>query len=283
MSRKHFSIGVDFEEFCLALHGHHPSYLVSSIVDDFTDETFFLLELLSSLGITATFFVSSHTASFFKDLILLISSMGHEIASHGHKHIPRQLMDDKSFLYDCQYSRAFLEDLVSIPVAGYRSPLLSISRSDYVSSLHILKSAGYRYDSSIIYSKYKELKERLVSSALSCFSVVPLADINIMGRCINVAGGSIWRLAPPRLISALLLSRFTSDDSSFYVHPYEFSSCISYRRISPHAKRRVLRDLFAFLRWNINNGNTTNILRIVCSRSTVESCSRFCPPFFIAE
>ncbi len=280
MSNKRFSLGIDFEEFCLALHGSHPPALTNVIVDDFTNETFSLLQLLTSLKIYATFFISSHTASSFPELVKLISSMGHEIASHGHKHISRQLMDDESFLYDSEYSRGILEELVNKPVAGYRSPLLSISRTEYISSVKILKSAGYRYDSSIISSKCNEIKYKVSEDLLPDFSIVPLTDINLFGLHFNLAGGSIWRLLPPRIVSTLLLSHLASDNSSLYIHPYEFSKFIRLRRISTEQKKQPLRDMITLIRWNINNKNTSNILRLISRHSEIKPCSFFCrlPP-----
>jgi hypothetical protein len=273
MKKKQFSLGIDYEEFCLALHGSYPNEIHNTIIDDFYGETFELLQLLSSLEVKATFFVSSRTAEVYPEMVSLVASMGHEIASHGHRHIARQCMNDDEFLYDCQYSKGVLENMINKKVKGYRSPLLSISRSGYISALKILKKADYEYDSSIIKSKYKQLMRGSSGSKLPRISVVPLTELQLMGQCLNIAGGSIWRMLPASIVAIMLESRLTSNNTSLYIHPYEFARHIRLQRVAAGAQRHKIKDCLMLAKWNLNNRNTVNVIKRLSRRACFTQCS----------
>ena len=275
MGKKRFSLGIDYEEFCVALHGSCPVGIENTVKDDFYEESLELVQLLSYLEIKATFFISSKTAEVFPEMISVISDMGHEIGSHGHRHIPRQSMSDDEFLYDCKYSKEYLEDITHKRVKGYRSPLLSISRSGYMASLEILSRAGYRYDSSIIRSKYERLRRAGLNTMEQHVSVVPLTDIALMGMHLNIAGGSIWRLLPARVVGMILESRLTSNNTSLYVHPYEFARKVRMERIIGCVDEPRVEDYLKLAKWNLNNRNTASVIKRLNKRAHIDQCSLF--------
>ena len=83
----------------------------------------------------------------------------------------------------------------------------------------------------------------------------------------NLAGGSTWRIFPSFITYMVLKSKLTTNNTSFYLHPYEFGAKIDpYRVISK--KSNKLKVLLKSLRWNINKKAIEKIL-IAIAKSNV--------------
>jgi len=111
-----------------------------------------LLERLSNVKATATFFCVAQTAIRFKELIREIAKQGHEVASHGTDHCLASIQNPTEFKEDVTVSKKILEDIIQREVNGYRAPAWSWPRDATLSSrfYEILKNTGYIYDSSVI-------------------------------------------------------------------------------------------------------------------------------------
>ena len=258
---KKYSVGIDWEDIALISfeQGKIDSYEVYK--DYFISETNYLLEFLASINLKCTFFAQAQTAQNHPNLLKLISKEGHSIGSHGFKHINRKCLTDKQFLNDCIDSKKILEDIVQEKIEGYRSPLLSISRDSYYQSLEILRNAGFKYDSSIPLHKLKKLMITLKINNINQFpiKIVPLTSFENRFFSLNLAGGSTWRVLPFYLTSLILKSKFTSNNTSFYLHPYEFGAKIDpYRAISSNASK--FKIYLKSLRWNLNKKAIEKVL-----------------------
>ena len=98
------------------------------------DNTNRLLDILAEHGAHATFFVQTLVAEKYPHLIQRIAAEGHEIASHGHRHIPLFNLSPGDFAQDLRASLNILGDLgfdqvhdeVLVELRSYRAhPILS--------------------------------------------------------------------------------------------------------------------------------------------------------------
>ena len=140
---------------------------------------------------------------------------GHEIASHGPDH--GRLPDDPSDLVEwLRRGRAMLEDLVQVPVRGFRSPRFDIPRAVGLGAYRdLLAKAGFEYvsDTSIL-GRSSPVRELPVLST----------------RRFPIGGGSYQRLLPRAAVPAarceqatrgalLPFLRFRCDPSEHRLHP----------------------------------------------------------------
>ncbi|WP_320664937.1 polysaccharide deacetylase family protein [Prochlorococcus sp. MIT 1223] len=262
---KYYSLGIDWEDFGLISYDQGKIVDYKSFTNDFKDETFYLLDFLKENKVKCTFFINARTAEIHPKLTKIISQYGHAIGSHGYKHVSRQSLTNKEFLDDSIYSKNLIEDIIQKEVVGYRSPLLSISRSDYLDSLRILKKAGYQYDSSITVKCLSKLPNY---PARDVIKIIPLTSVKFGFISLNLAGGSTWRILPSFLTSYILKSKMTSNNSSFYLHPYEFGNPINpCRGIS--SKANILKKFAIYLRWNFNKNAIEEIITALANSQRV--------------
>ncbi len=109
-----------------------------------------ILQLLKSKGLRGTFCIPGHTACAFPDLVRQIRDEGHEIAHHGWIHenpADFERAGEKEIL---EKGLEALQRVAGVRPLGYRSPAWDLS----VSSLDLLKEAGFLYDSSCMGSDF---------------------------------------------------------------------------------------------------------------------------------
>tara|TARA_B100000579_G_C22770272_1_gene823592 strand:- start:35 stop:889 length:855 start_codon:yes stop_codon:yes gene_type:complete len=259
IKHKNYSLGIDWEDFGLINYDNGKINNYKLYINDFVQETYYLLDLLRKLEITCTFFANARTAEVYPQLLKLIMKDSHEIASHGYKHIARQSLSDEEFYQDCVKSKKIIERIIDKDITGYRSPLLSISRRGYFKSLEILNLAGYTFDSSITAHVYKDLISNSNKISHNKIQVFPLTSLDLKIFSFNIAGGSTWRILPFKLTALILKSLLSTYNTSLYLHPYEFG-----KRINPHRalsiKGNKIKYILKDLRWNTNKKNIEKIL-----------------------
>jgi polysaccharide deacetylase family protein (PEP-CTERM system associated) len=104
------------------------------------------LRLLSRRAATATFFVLGEVALAHPELIARIEREGHEIGSHGFRHVPVDRLSPEAFGEDLDRSLEVLGGLARRRPRGYRAPIWSIGRATW--GLDLLIERGFMYDSS---------------------------------------------------------------------------------------------------------------------------------------
>lgn len=190
-----------------------------------------VLSLLRQRKVSATFFVLGYIAEAFPDLVKEIAEDGHEVAAHGHSHIPLSHLNREDARDDMRRSVELLSNLVGRPILGFRAPEFSILRSN----LHVLElfsELGLRYDSSIFpiagprygIADFPTGVTRMRLGRKSLVEVPPSA-VRLLGRGIPVAGGGYFRLLPYRIIRRAV--RRVNDDARpavIYTHPYEIGT-----------------------------------------------------------
>ena len=265
MNTKIIHLGIDWEDFALVFfdRGKIKDYRIFS--NDFYKENEYLLSYLNKESIKATFFCNARTAEIYPDLLKKIVKNGHQIASHGYTHKPRNLFKShQSFFKDSLKAKKILEKITNQEITGYRSPYLSFNKFNYLSSLDILASSGYKFDSSITFSNYNKIKKSnplWLKDIEKKIEIKQLFSLSFLNINLNLAGGSIWRLLPSKFIDICLMYFYKKRNLSLYFHPYEFGEFIKPERaldINPSNYKKLL----CWIRWNLGRKKIENLISI---------------------
>jgi len=187
-----------------------------------------LLDLLAASNVRATFFVLGWVAERHPGLVRAISRQGHEVASHGYAHELVTVQTPATFRRDVRKAKVFLEDLLGLPVLGYRAPSFTITQ-DTIWALRILVEEGYLYDSSIfpiLHDRYgmpgaNPLCHRL-STEVGPLWEIPPSTVKIVGLRVPIAGRGYFRLFPYPLLRQLLKRvEAKGHPLVIYLHPWE--------------------------------------------------------------
>jgi len=217
--------------------------------------TSFILELLDSCSLKATFFVLGSVIYDLPHIIKQVAEAGHEIALHGPEHIRIFDYSDKpKFAKKLFFAKKILEDIIFGPVYGYRAADFSITESS-IWALDILKQAGFLYDSSIypfgfhdVYGikNIKNFIHRLPNDLLE----FPPATLDFFSMRFPFGGGGYFRLYP-LFLTKLFLRKMNRRDIAcmLYFHPYEVGKIIP--DIPTHSLYRKFRHYY-----NCKNGGT---------------------------
>jgi peptidoglycan/xylan/chitin deacetylase (PgdA/CDA1 family) len=110
-----------------------------------------ILRLLEREGITATFFVTGHTADTYPDLTRAIAAAGHEIGHHGYLHEnPLALKARQREREVLLKGLDALDRIAGVRPIGYRSPAWDNSPW----TIELLLEEGFRYESSLMGNDY---------------------------------------------------------------------------------------------------------------------------------
>ncbi|RKY32709.1 MAG: polysaccharide deacetylase [Candidatus Omnitrophota bacterium] len=184
-----------------------------------------LLNLLDRFDAKATFFILGEVAESMPELVRLIYSKGHEVASHGYRHHPVYLLKPEEFREDLLRSKEIIEDIIGERILGYRAPYWSITDKN-LWAMDIIKSCGLLYDSSIspavnfLYGM--KSAERITYFHSAGFWEVPPTTLRILNKVVIVAGGFYLRALPYWLTKNYVdLINKKKRYAIFYLHPHE--------------------------------------------------------------
>ena len=85
-----------------------------------------LLDVFASAGVRITFFTLGWIAERHPQLLRRMVAEGHEVACHGYNHTRATTQTRDEFRADLLRSKALLEDVIVMPVYGYRAASFSI-------------------------------------------------------------------------------------------------------------------------------------------------------------
>ena len=105
-----------------------------------------VLERLAARAITATFYVPGSVALAHPALICQIAAAGHEIAHHGHAHLPSTQLDPDAQRHEIQAGLSALQSVLGTRPSGYRSPAWELTPT----TLALLGEHDFAYDSSLM-------------------------------------------------------------------------------------------------------------------------------------
>jgi peptidoglycan/xylan/chitin deacetylase (PgdA/CDA1 family) len=168
-----------------------------------------LTSLLRDREATLTLFVVGNYAPSVRSELAHLVSRGHEIASHGpdHGHMP----DEPGHLSDwLRRGREVIEDLVQVPVRGFRSPRFDVPEPIGLARYReLLAEAGFDY----------------VSDTHRLGETTPITELPVFTRGrFPVGGGSYQRLLPTSAVTSFLEA--ADGPVVLYYHSYDFGATL---------------------------------------------------------
>lgn len=196
--------------------------------ENFYNNTFKILEILSQNDTKATFFVLGIIAEKEPDLIKEIQIKGHEIANHGYSHRRVNKMTKDEFSREIELSgNAIIKACGSTPI-GFRAPYFSITE-ELLWAFDVLTDFGYIYDSSVYHRKIFQ-KQTKLSNFLESYEIYngitefQLSSSNFINLKIPCSGGAFFRFYPYNVFKFLFAkSANLNKRGVFYIHPWELS------------------------------------------------------------
>jgi len=190
-------------------------------------ETYSLLEFLDTLQIKATMFVPGYVAERFPALAKDMSEAGHEIGSHGHKHVDAARIKREEFRQEIRTGKIILEDIISLEVNVYKDPCWGITpRTPW--AYDELIEAGYRVDNtaqpSLLESLGKSPQEMLPFLYKDALTVVPVTSITVFGKTMPFNGGLFCAYVPLSMqIKYYKALNSKGIPFNYFCHPFEVS------------------------------------------------------------
>ena len=189
-----------------------------------------ILEIFAEAGVKGTFFWLGWVAERLPGLVRQVADAGHEIASHGWRHVRIYEQQPAEFRADVSQTKALLEDLAGQQIIGYRVASFSLD-SDSLWALEVLREVGYHYSSSINPVRHDHygmpsaprFPFRFDGYALT---EIPIATVEVAGLRLPCGGGGFFRLLP-YWWSRWALKRIGTGEgrpSMFYFHPWEIDA-----------------------------------------------------------
>jgi polysaccharide deacetylase family protein (PEP-CTERM system associated) len=185
-----------------------------------------LLTLLDKYKVRCTFFMLGDVAEKFRSETLAIHRAGHEIGSHGYRHLPLYRQDPAVFERETEASKKFLEDLTGAAVLGFRAPFFSV-REETRWAIDALHRIGFKYDTSI--NPIAGSLHGYTGAARSPYThpnglhELPITTLRLPGLTVPFGGGMWYRLLPyPAIRTGLRRLARRGVAGNIYFHPREF-------------------------------------------------------------
>ncbi len=187
-----------------------------------------ILAMLEQHQIKATFFTLGWVAERYPETIRTLVEAGHELACHSYWHKRASNQSRTEFTSEIIDTKNLLEDIVGVPVIGYRAPSYSIG-AENLWAHEVLEQAGYHYSSSIYpishdhYGMPTAPRFAYHPISGSNFLEIPITTSYLFNRRLPAGGGGYFRFFP-YFLSRALLRRVNEKEQQagiFYFHPWE--------------------------------------------------------------
>jgi len=176
----------------------------------------------------ATFFILGLIAQRLPHLVREIRARGHEVASHGYYHNLCNQQSPDTLKKDLADSKKLLEDIIGVPVYGYRAPSFSVNAD----ILKIIEACGYLYDSSFnsfrMHGRYGQVdlsnhrKNGIAAKISDFFYELPISNLRLGNHIFPWGGGGYFRLIPLLLFRLGVQSILEKEKAYLlYLHPWE--------------------------------------------------------------
>ena len=127
-----------------------------------------VLDLLRAQQVPATFFIPGHTIDSFPAPVAAILEDGHEVGHHSYAHVDPNMQTADEERRDLERALHALQRIGVQPL-GYRSPSADMSPS----TLLLLESYGFRYDSSLMADDFRPYQPRIGDQVTQQEPLVP--------------------------------------------------------------------------------------------------------------
>lgn len=190
-----------------------------------------ILDLLDRHKTRATFFVLGWIAERVPDLVREIEDRGHEIGTHGYRHLLLTEITPREFDDDLDRSlNAIQRSGVRQQALGFRAPSFTIVERTKHWALGALERFGLKYDSSVFPTGFHpdygianaplapyKITDRLVEFPLSC--------LELLGKRFPFSGGGYFRLFPYSYTKFCIKKcNALGRPALFYLHPWEIDA-----------------------------------------------------------
>jgi hypothetical protein len=153
-----------------------------------------------------TLYVVGNYADRVRSGLALCAASGHEIASHGPDH---GRLPSKGLVEWLRRGREMLEQLLQVPVGGFRSPRFDVPDTGLAGYREALAEAGYLY----------------VSDATRLGPGSPVCELPVLRWAgIPIGGGSYQRFLPRTMVRRGLAH--TRGPAVLYYHSYDFDGSL---------------------------------------------------------
>ncbi|MFA7684734.1 MAG: polysaccharide deacetylase family protein [Syntrophales bacterium] len=222
-----------------------------------------LLSLLDEQKVKATMFWLGWAAEKYPELARRCADAGHEMASHGYRHILAYEAGRETFRKDIDRGKKRLEDITGSEVLGFRTAGFGAT-AETPWFFEEIRGAGFVYDSSVFPAKRGhggiadfKLEPHVIETIKGKLVEIPLSVVEIFGQRVSVFGGGYLRLAPVLLIKwGMGRLEKAGRPAVIYIHPREVDP--THPRLPLRLHRRFksyvnLRSTVTKLRWLCEN------------------------------
>jgi polysaccharide deacetylase family protein (PEP-CTERM system associated) len=213
----------DIDDLAYGLHMKCGSVAPSRYLVE--KETYGLLEFLDTLQVKATMFVPGYVAERFPALVKDMAEAGHEIGSHGHRHMDAASLQRKEFREEIVVSKKILEEITSEEVVVYKDPCWGITPR-VLWAYDELIEAGYSMDNTAQPSLLKALgrssDEMLPFMYKDTLTVIPVTSATFFGKTMPFNGG-LFCAYIPATVQVRYYKKLNARGIPFnyYCHPFE--------------------------------------------------------------
>jgi polysaccharide deacetylase family protein (PEP-CTERM system associated) len=187
-----------------------------------------ILDILARNRAKATFFILGCVAKRNPALVHRIADAGHEVASHGLRHIRVDSQSPAEFRADIRAAKATVEGIIGRPVTGYRAATFSVGPHTPW-AWPVLEEEGFAYSSSVypvirdLYAFPDAPRTPYRPAGTKNLLEIPIATLRLMGRNWPGGGGGYFRLLPYFISRAVIgrINRAEQTRAVFYLHPWE--------------------------------------------------------------
>lgn len=218
-----------------------------------------VLDVFDETGAKGTFFTLGWVAERFPALVRRIADAGHEVASHGYRHVRVDSQTAEAFGADVRKARAILEDASGTAVRGYRAATFSVG-STTPWAWSVLEEEGYAYSSSVypvrrdFYGDPNAPRTPYRPDGVQSLIEIPISTVRLGERNWPAGGGGYFRFLPYGISKAAIdrVNKVDGASAVFYIHPWE---------LDPDQPRPKGVPLKSRVRHYMNLSRTTDRLR----------------------
>ena len=222
-----------------------------------------ILSILAEHKTKATMFWLGWAAEKYPALVRQCAKEGHEIASHGYRHVLAYQVGRQTFKEDIVRGKRLLEDITGMSVTGFRAAGFGTT-ADTPWIFEEIRDAGYLYDSSVFPAMRGHggiadfnIEPHAIETSEGKLIEFPQSVVEVFGRRISFFGGGYLRLSP-RFLIKWGISRLHKNGRPLiiYVHPREVDP--DHPRLPLKLSRRFksyvnLRSIIPKLYWLCSN------------------------------
>lgn len=186
------------------------------------------LSIFDEYKIKTTMFWLGWAAEKHPALLRRCADGGHEIASHGYRHVLAYEAGREKFREDIRRGKKVVEDVSGKEVFGFRAAGFGTT-SDTPWLFDEIRAAGFVYDSSVFPAKRGhggiadfKTEPHAIKTSKGNLIEFPQSVVEVFGRRISFFGGGYLRLAP-RFLIKWGISRLHKNGRPLiiYIHPRE--------------------------------------------------------------